>query len=79
MHHLDSAIGNVLEVLEKSGQRHNTIIMFSSDNGPWMTSKGGGYPSRPFAPHQNGPNSRVAKAAPRHSRRDAYLRGPHPS
>jgi arylsulfatase A-like enzyme len=44
VHHLDSAVGRVIEALEKSGQRQNTIILFSSDNGPWMNSRGGGYP-----------------------------------
>jgi arylsulfatase A-like enzyme len=44
VHHLDSAIGEVLNALNKSGQRKNTIILFSSDNGPWMNNGGGGYP-----------------------------------
>jgi arylsulfatase A-like enzyme len=44
VHHLDSAVGKVLKALDKCGQRDNTIIFFSSDNGPWMNNKGGGYP-----------------------------------
>lgn len=31
--HLDDGIGNVLNALDKSGQRDNTVVIFSSDNG----------------------------------------------
>ena len=44
VHHLDHAVGRVLDALDQSGQRENTIILFSSDNGPWMDNGGGGYP-----------------------------------
>ena len=45
VHRLDSAIGDVLMALEETGQRENTLILFSSDNGPWINNpKGGGYP-----------------------------------
>ena len=44
VHHLDSAVGDVIKALEKTDQRKNTIILFSSDNGPWINNKGGGYP-----------------------------------
>ncbi len=44
VYHLDSAIGDIVKALERSGQRENTLIMFSSDNGPWRNSNGGGYP-----------------------------------
>jgi arylsulfatase A-like enzyme len=46
LHHLDSAVGDVVDALERTGQRGRTLILFSSDNGPWVTSpKGGGYPN----------------------------------
>lgn len=44
VHHLDSAVGDVVQALEDTGQRENTIILFSSDNGPWINNGGGGYP-----------------------------------
>ncbi|MEE2888481.1 MAG: sulfatase-like hydrolase/transferase [Planctomycetota bacterium] len=45
VHHLDSAVGDVVAALERTGQRENTLILFSSDNGPWVTNpKSGGYP-----------------------------------
>ena len=45
IHHLDSAIGRVVDALEETGQRENTIIFFSSDNGPQVNWGGGAYPS----------------------------------
>ena len=45
VHHLDNAIGRVVSALEESGQRENTIIFFSSDNGPQVNWNGGSYPS----------------------------------
>ncbi|MEM9110190.1 MAG: sulfatase-like hydrolase/transferase [Planctomycetota bacterium] len=44
VHHIDSVVGDVLAALEDTGQRDNTVILFSSDNGPWVNSAGGGYP-----------------------------------
>ncbi len=44
VYHLDSAIGQVVEALEKSGQRENTLILFTSDNGPPMNWAGHAYP-----------------------------------
>ncbi len=45
VHHLDDAIGRVVKALDESGQRENTIIFFSSDNGPQVNWNGGSYPS----------------------------------
>ena len=36
MEELDAAIGDVLHTLDNIGVRDNTIIIFSSDNGPWI-------------------------------------------
>lgn len=44
VHHLDSAVGDIVQALKESGQRENTLILFSSDNGPWVDNAGGGYP-----------------------------------
>ncbi|MEM6692554.1 MAG: sulfatase-like hydrolase/transferase, partial [Planctomycetota bacterium] len=45
VHHLDHAIGRVIDALDESGQRDNTIILFTSDNGPQVNWGGGSYPS----------------------------------
>ena len=45
VYHMDHAIGDIVQALEETGQRDNTVIFFSSDNGPWVTNPtGGGYP-----------------------------------
>ncbi len=44
VYHLDHAIGEVIKALEVSGQRTNTIIVFSSDNGPQGSWPGNAYP-----------------------------------
>ncbi len=37
VHHFDHAVGQVVAALERTGQRENTLILFSSDNGPEVT------------------------------------------
>ena len=44
VHHLDHAIGEIVTAIDKSGQRNNTLILFSSDNGPQGSWKGNAYP-----------------------------------
>ncbi len=36
MEELDASIGEILYALEEVGVRENTIVIFSSDNGPWI-------------------------------------------
>lgn len=36
MHEIDWSTGEVLEALEKAGVIDNTLVIFTSDNGPWM-------------------------------------------
>jgi len=36
MEELDAAIGDILQALESVGVRENTIVILSSDNGPWI-------------------------------------------
>ena len=43
-YHLDHAIGEVISALEQSNQRDNTLILFSSDNGPQVDWPGNAYP-----------------------------------
>ncbi|MCC9643573.1 arylsulfatase [Rhodopirellula sp. JC740] len=44
VHHLDHAIGQIVETLEATGKRDNTLILFSSDNGPQGSWNGNAYP-----------------------------------
>ncbi len=36
MEELDASIGEIMKTLEDVGVRENTIVIFSSDNGPWI-------------------------------------------
>jgi len=44
--HMDWAVGEVVEALERIGQRENTLIVFTSDNGAIVT----GYPGDNYPP-----------------------------
>lgn len=44
VHHFDDAVGNIVDSLDQSGQRQNTLILFSSDNGPQGSWPGNAYP-----------------------------------
>ncbi len=44
VNHLDHAIGEVIKVLDETQQRGNTLILFSSDNGPQGSWSGKAYP-----------------------------------
>jgi len=44
VNHLDHAIGTIVKALDQSGQRENTLILFSSDNGPQSSWPGNAYP-----------------------------------
>ncbi|TWT80719.1 Arylsulfatase [Planctomycetes bacterium CA13] len=43
-YHLDDAMGEIVGALERSGHRENTLILFSSDNGPQGNWNGNAYP-----------------------------------
>lgn len=36
---IDNGVGNILETLEAEGLAENTIVVFTSDNGPWLPFK----------------------------------------
>ena len=42
--HMDHAIGRLLEALEQTGQRSNTLVLFTSDNGGQVNHGGNAYP-----------------------------------
>lgn len=42
--HMDACIGRIVEALKRTGQRENTLIIFSSDNGAQVNHRGGAYP-----------------------------------
>lgn len=44
VHHLDSAIGKIANAIERAGKEKNTLILFSSDNGPQGSWPGNAYP-----------------------------------
>lgn len=44
VYHVDDAIGRVVNALDESGLRENTLILFSSDNGPQGSWAGHAYP-----------------------------------
>ncbi len=44
VHHVDHGIGEVIKALEETGQRENTLILFTSDNGPQVNWSGNAYP-----------------------------------
>ena len=37
MEEVDWSVGEVMNTLKKNGLTDNTIVIFSSDNGPWIT------------------------------------------
>lgn len=44
VHHLDHAVGRVVDALARTGQRDDTLILFTSDNGPQVNWGGNAYP-----------------------------------
>jgi arylsulfatase A-like enzyme len=44
LNHLDHAIGQVINTLDETKQRDDTLILYSSDNGPQGSWPGGAYP-----------------------------------
>ncbi|MCG8687156.1 MAG: sulfatase-like hydrolase/transferase, partial [Desulfobacterales bacterium] len=44
VNHLDDAIGNIIKTLDEEGKLENTLILFSSDNGPQVNWNGNAYP-----------------------------------
>ncbi|MBL9157956.1 MAG: sulfatase [Verrucomicrobiales bacterium] len=45
---IDWSTGRILEALRQSGLAENTLVMFTSDNGPWLTQGAQGGSAGPF-------------------------------
>ncbi len=52
--HLDWGIGQILAALESTGQSDNTLIIVTSDNGPWFEGDAGRYRDRKGGTHEGG-------------------------
>jgi uncharacterized sulfatase len=50
--HLDSGIGAILRTLEEEGIADNTLIIFTSDNGPWFEGDAGAFRGRKGGTHE---------------------------
>jgi uncharacterized sulfatase len=51
---LDDSLGAVLDALERSGAAESTLVVVSSDNGPWFQGSPGGTRGRKFDVHEGG-------------------------
>jgi arylsulfatase len=51
---LDWSVGRVLEALKKHGTDNNTLVMFSSDNGPWFQGSPGKLRGRKGTTYEGG-------------------------
>ncbi|MFK7742302.1 MAG: sulfatase [Planctomycetota bacterium] len=44
VHHMDHAVGRIVDALRRTGQLESTLILYSSDNGPQVNWPGNAYP-----------------------------------
>jgi arylsulfatase A-like enzyme len=51
---LDWSVGEVLRALEETGQRENTLVIFTSDNGPWFDGSPGNLRGRKGQTYEGG-------------------------
>lgn len=51
---LDWSVGEVLSALRRTGVDSNTLVMFSSDNGPWNQGSSGGLRGRKASTYEGG-------------------------
>ena len=58
IHRLDSGVGRILETLEQAGLRDNTLVLFTSDNGPQFGGQGNACQDR-FNCHYRGAKGSV--------------------
>lgn len=48
VHELDASVGKIVNKVEELGLRENTVIVFASDNGPWLIAEEDGGSSGPL-------------------------------
>jgi arylsulfatase A len=51
---IDASVGEVLRCLEKNGLRDNTLVILTSDNGPWFEGSPGGLRGRKGQSYEGG-------------------------
>ena len=54
MQEIDWSVGQVLQALKDNGLDDNTLVMFSSDNGPWCQGSQGGLRGRKGDTYEGG-------------------------
>ena len=52
--HLDRGVGGILDALEEAGVADNTIVILTSDNGPWFEGSAGELRGRKGETHEGG-------------------------
>ena len=79
---LDWSVGQVLEALQSNGVDHNTLIMFTSDHGPWWQGSPGGLRGRKGDTFEGGMRTpfiaRFPNRIPVNSPRNRWTRGAEP-
>ena len=51
---IDWSLGQVMDALEKNGIGDNTLVIFTSDNGPWYNGSAGGFRGRKGQTYEGG-------------------------
>lgn len=52
--HLDQGVGNILDALDRAGVADNTLVILTSDNGPWFEGSAGELRGRKGETHEGG-------------------------
>jgi len=63
---LDTNVGQILDFLNSSGLEENTLVLFTSDNGPWYHGSTGGQRGRKGQSYEGGFNVPMIARWPKH-------------